>query len=244
MSAVAADPPPLLTPHELLARCRPYLIAVSSRRAGRYGLNVDDLYHEAAAVVLRTAHRFRPDRGMSPVGFAYWAAKQAFRRKYVRRWLRQWSIGVGAEGWNRADRQASGRHDPADAAELADDLAAVRRGLTSLTPGQRAAVELRFGLRDGSPVAGVALAAALGISDSSANDRLRGALRKLAGFVGADTAVGRLDRAEGITLGKLKGRPPEQGRQPRRSARKRRKRKPATPAAVEVAPGAPPGAAA
>ena len=104
--------------------------------------------------------------------------------------------------------------------------------MANLTDRQRAAVELRFGLIDGRPIAGVALHAALGVAQGSVHDRMTAALRKLAGAVGADPDRCRIDRAEGITFGKLKGGTPKRGRQPGRSARKQKSRKRATPAAA------------
>jgi DNA-directed RNA polymerase specialized sigma24 family protein len=218
----AAPKAPALTPRELLARVWPYLAAAANRRARRYGLEPDDVLHDMAVRVLRTAHRFRPADGHTPATFAYWVCKYTFRARFLRRWLRLWAEGVGPDEWDRTGTARSREPDPAVAAELADGVAAVTRYMPTLAPRRRQAVTLRFGLVDGNPVVSAALAQALGVYPTTADALVRRGLRQLARLSGADPARSAVDRAEGITLGKLNGRTPKK----RRTARKWRRKKP------------------
>jgi hypothetical protein len=140
-----------------------------------------------------------------------------------------WAAGHDPEGrdghdvWDERQRLAGEEYDPAAAAELADDLATMHRAVADLSPKRRAAIVARFGLVDGEVKVGKELARHLGVVQSSAHERLKGALAELALAVGADPEYAAVDHAEGLTLGLLAGRTPQRRRRPRKRRDKKRR---------------------
>lgn len=199
-----------MSPAALLASVSPYLRRQARFRARRFGVDADDLFQQFAVHVLThgaAEYAAHPDRGR-PLQFAkFWVLRvcKSGAMARERRWHdRRVASDHGRHGPAGVNPIDPGRFpDPADAAEVADDVEAVRRAVGRLTPRRAEAVRLRFGLEgDGGPVVGPDLAGRLGgMRQQSADELVREGLRHLAWMMGSDPAAARVDPGEGRSIG-------------------------------------------
>lgn len=196
--------------HRVLALVWPLLRRAACRASRQRHMAPEDLLHHFAVHVLEHAHEFQfDDARHEPIAFAWVWVRRVLGTRFMVRWrlAEQWEHGLQLAHTVLSDPTGERLDDPAAVAELADDLAAMRRALEVLGrhyPRRLLAVELRCGLR-GNPVTGERLRVALKLESNTADMLVRNGLKRLAEVMGADPERAGVSRGEGIGLGRRAG---------------------------------------
>jgi RNA polymerase sigma factor (sigma-70 family) len=149
--------------HELLSRVSGWLWTLSNRAARRHRLDADDVYQQAAARLLASAHTYKPDRGQ-PTTWAFRVAQTA-----VNDLLRQRAKNVPALALT--DEVIERHHTVPDAEEV-EPVPYTRflpAALNLLPARERAVLELHHGLRDHAPRPLAEIGRALGVTRQRAH---------------------------------------------------------------------------
>lgn len=175
------------SPEELLRAVDLWLVNRAGRAARALGLSHEDLLQEFRVRVFRLAGGYDPARGR-PTTWASTVIRSAVNAVVAER---RRSVRMRGDGdFDDADlgigNHVDGREPPPDeAAEIADQAAAVRALLAGLDPLQARAVALRFGIGEPGEVTGEELGRRLGVCRAAAFELVRAGLEALRGRAAA-----------------------------------------------------------
>jgi RNA polymerase sigma factor (sigma-70 family) len=170
-------------PHPVALLISTWPSAYRAARAARLSdEEIDSACLEGVALAFA---RFDPSRGASISTAIVWGIRASLGHsvRQARRASAFVELKAGSEGWNAEERTAlSAVHASFAAANEVTHYLAI----SQLTPRERSALSLRFGLAEGKPLNNTAIAAMLGLSSERIRQLHEKAIRKIRQTLGLD----------------------------------------------------------